>query len=34
MIFYLNNLSRFEMDYILAALKKPYVTILDGLTSA
>lgn len=24
---------RFEMDYILASLKKPYVAILDGVTS-
>ena len=24
---------RFEMDYILASLKKPYVAILDGITS-
>jgi len=25
--------SRFEMDYILATLKKPYVAVLDGFTS-
>lgn len=25
--------TRFEMDYLLATLKKPYVTILDGVTS-
>ena len=24
---------RFEMDYILASLNKPYVVILDGITS-
>jgi len=23
---------RFEIDYILAALKKPYVVIMDGIT--
>jgi hypothetical protein len=25
--------TRFELDYILAALKKPYIAVLDGLTS-
>lgn len=28
-----NNFARFELDYILAALKKPYIAILDGMTS-
>lgn len=26
-------LFRFEFDYILAALKKPYVAVMDGITS-
>ena len=26
--------ARFEMDYILAALPKPYVAVMDGITSA
>lgn len=25
--------ARFEMDYILAALKKPYIAVMDGMTS-
>ena len=25
---------RFEMDYILAAVPKPYVAVMDGITSA
>lgn len=28
------HVRRFELDYILAALPKPYVAILDGITSA
>jgi hypothetical protein len=27
------TIRRFEMDYILATLQKPYVAILDGITS-
>jgi hypothetical protein len=27
------NVIRFELDYALAALPKPYVTIMDGITS-
>ena len=29
----ITNRHRFEMDYILATLQKPYVAILDGITS-
>ncbi len=25
--------DRFEMDYILAAVPKPYVAVMDGITS-
>ena len=28
------HMCRFELDYLLAALSKPYIAIMDGITSA
>ena len=30
---YIDRAGRFELDYILAAMPKPYVAVMDGITS-